>query len=78
MYHHSPEVRRLVNFVRRSCAISSKAVKSRNKFRLDELKLRLRRFLRRDLTPREEYLLELSEPILKSGADRTEEDSEAA
>lgn len=59
-------MRRLVNFVRRSCAISSKPAKSRYDSALEQLKQRLRRFLRRDLTAREEHLLELSEPLLQS------------
>jgi len=59
-------VRRLVKLVRRSCAISFKPARARYNSRLERLKLRLRLFLKRDLTPREEQLLELSEPILDS------------
>jgi hypothetical protein len=59
-------VRRLVTFVRRSCAISFKPERARYNSRLERLKLRLRLLLKRDLTPREEQLLELSEPILGS------------
>ena len=59
-------MRRLVNFVRRSCAISFKPASCRYSSTLDQLKQRLKRILRRDLTPREEQLLELSEPILGS------------
>ena len=59
-------VRRLVKLVRRSCAISFKPERARYNSRLERLKLRLRLFLKRDLTPREEQLLELSEPILDS------------
>ena len=59
----SPLVRRLVNFVLRSCAISFKPV-SRYNSKLEELKQRFRRTLRRNLTAREEHLLELSEPML--------------
>jgi hypothetical protein len=59
-------VRRLVYSVCRSCAISFKPAKARYNSRLEELKQRLRRLLRRRLTPREEYLLELSQPIVES------------
>ena len=57
-------MRRLVNFVRRSCAISFKPAKSRYNAGLEQLKQTLQRVLRRNLTAREEHLLELSEPIL--------------
>ncbi len=57
-------MRRLVNFVRRSCAISFKPAKSRYNAGLEQLKQTLQRVLRRSLTAREEHLLELSEPIL--------------
>ena len=59
-------MRRLVSFVRRSCAISFKPERARYNSRLERLKLSLRVLLKRDLTPREEQLLELSEPILDS------------
>jgi len=59
-------VRRLVTFVRRSCAISFKPERARYNSRLERLKLRLRLLLKRDLTPREEHLLELSEPLVDS------------
>jgi hypothetical protein len=52
-----------------------KPAKPRNTSALEQLKLRLRQFLHRELTPREECLLELSEPILEG---KTEENSEAA
>jgi len=66
-------VRRLVNFVRRSCAISFKPAKARHDSRFEELKQRLRRFLRRDLTAYEEHLLELSAPILGSDMNESSE-----
>ena len=66
-------MRRLVNFVRRSCAISFKPAKSRYSYGLELLKQRLRRFLRRNLTAREEHLLELSAPILESEANESTE-----
>ena len=59
-------MRRLVNFVRRSCAISFEPVRSRYNRKLEELKERFRHTLRRNLTAREEQLLELSEPVLGS------------
>ena len=59
-------MRRLVKFVRRSCAISFKPARARHNSRLESLKERLRLLLRRDLTAREEQLLELSEPILET------------
>ena len=58
-------MRRLVNFVRRSCAISLKPA-TRYNSSIEELKHHLRRFLGRDLTVREEHLLELSVPLLGS------------
>lgn len=76
-------MRRLVNFVLRSCAISFKPV-SRYNSKLEELKQRFRRTLRRNLTAREEHLLELSEPMLGSDLDDSTEpeqkrsDTEAA
>ena len=63
-------MRRLVNFVRRSCTNSLKPAKSRYNCGLEMLKQRLKQFLRRDLTAREEHLLELSAPLL--GSDRIE------
>lgn len=66
-------MRRLVNFVRRSCAISLKPAKSRYNSSVEELKQHLRRFLGRDLTRREEHLLELSAPILESEANESTE-----
>ncbi len=59
-------MRRFVNFVRRSCAISFKPAKSRYNSGLELLKQRLKRLFRRDLTAREEHLLELSAPIIGS------------
>lgn len=57
-------MRRLVNFVRRSCAIPFQPATSRYNYALEQLRQRFRRILRRDLTAREERLLELSEPLL--------------
>lgn len=62
-------MRRLVNFVRRSCAISFKPVRSRYNSKLEELKQGFRRILRRNLTAREEQLLELSESMLATDLD---------
>ncbi len=62
-------MRRLVNFVRRSCAISFKPVRSRYNSKLEELKQSFRRILRRKLTAREEQLLELSESMLGTDLD---------
>jgi hypothetical protein len=62
-------VRRLVNFVHRSCAISFKPVRSRYNSKLEELKQSFRRVLRRKLTAREEQLLELSESMLAADPD---------
>ncbi len=59
-------MRRLVNFVRRSCAISLKPAKARYNTAFEQLKQGFRRILGRDLTSREEHLLELSQPILGS------------
>jgi len=42
-----------------------KPAKSRDPSALEQLKLRLRQFLHRELTPREEHLLELTQPVLE-------------
>ena len=59
-------VRPLVQFVRRSCAISFKSARARHSSRLELLKQHLRAHLRRELTLREEQLLELSEPLFET------------
>jgi len=53
--------------------VSSKPAKARYTSALELLKQRLRRFLRRDLTAREEHLLELTEPILKNETEKGKE-----
>lgn len=56
-----------------------KPAKPRNTSALEQVKLRLRQFLRRDLTPREVYLLELSEPIVRTqDIEHSEEDQAEA
>jgi hypothetical protein len=56
--------------------MSLKLAKARYDYRLEELKRRFQRLLRRELTPREEKLLELSAPILSLDEDpRSEQDN---
>ncbi len=55
-----------------------KPAKRRNLSALEQLKLRLRQFLRRELTPREEHLLELTQPILEPEMMEEEDQAEAA
>lgn len=53
--------------------MSLKLAKARYDYRLEELKRRFQRLLRRELTPREEKLLELSAPILSLDEDSPSE-----
>ena len=46
--------------------VSFKPAKARYNSVVEQLKQRLRNYLRRDLTPREEQLVELSAPMLDS------------
>ena len=69
-------VRPLVQFVRRSCAISLKPARARHNSRLELLKQHLRAYLRRELTLREEQLLELSEPLFETPDIESAEDEQ--